>query len=524
MKEIARAKDFTVTDVYHPDREPGYAAWIGFFPGKNGAWYISFEETSKPPNPLPRMTDDEWYSYSYPAGYDKSPYLMEMAIAESRDGLRTWEVISRTPCRYHHSPESYAQMRTADGRFLRFVSEYARLGDDVHPGQVCYRSQDQGKTWVRQPPLHDRRVFSKPQRVKILRDGTMVLAIALFPVYGPDLPRACTYLSGKAPHRIRMCVCWSRDVGRTWSAFVPIFDGQNVTETDFVELASGDLLFINSSLWAVPGRQILYRMDDTFVPSLFERSSTPELVPETVCLADAGLLVGCIRGGGYRVSDDFGVSWQRLEGIPYGNIERHVYQPQIQYLGGGRVACAGHYGGDDPIESKEWENYIMVHTFEIDVLNRREEVTIGVHRDYDQSAARWPNSYTVVLDCGGKPIKDREIEFWYAEKFHPDDFPDSTYGDAKKSKLWGPGSHKSPPEYNYFGRYTVDQMMRLGGTTITGVTDERGTAHIALPHLDTIGYIHHSIKFVVSFNQDGTYPKYRPAQTNVCEFYSVMHR
>jgi hypothetical protein len=47
-----------------------------------------------------------------------------------------------------------------------------------------------------------------------------------------------------------------------------------------------------------------------------------------------------------------------------------------------------------------------------------------------------------------------------------------------------------------------------------------GTAHVAIPRLDAITYIHHDIQLVARFNADRRDPDYKPAQTMQFEFYS----
>jgi len=520
---VARAMNFISRDIYHSVKEPGYVCWVGFFPGDNGKWYISCEEVSRPDMPLPGISKSEWYAVALPAGYDKSHYLMEMLILESNDSLKTWDVISRVPCRYHHSPESYAQAKTKDGDFIRFVSEYSRLGENVHPGEILSISHDYGVTWEKQKPFHDSRIFSRPHRLRTLRDGTLVLAIGLLPKYDADMPRTCVFYDENAINIIQMCICYSFDQGISWSPLIPVFGGQSVSETDFVELPSGDLLFINSSIWQYPGSQLVYRSGNVFIPSYFKKSLTPDLVPETVCITEEGLLVGCLRGGisnrgMYAVSDDLGMTWEPLEGIPYCDLMKsEVYQPFIQYLGNGHIACAGHYGGDDPIDSENrHENFIMPHEFDIRTLNRRQGPDITVKRNYDNTAKRWPNMYTLKLTCGKKPLAGRELAFWYAERFDANDI----CGGEQHDELYCPENN---PEYDARCRHTIDERMKLGGKWIKVTTDENGEARIMLQYLDTVRYIHHSIKFVVRFNYDNADPGYLPIQTCQYEFYSLMY-
>ena len=62
-----------------------------------------------------------------------------------------------------------------------------------------------------------------------------------------------------------MSLYFSYDQGNVWEGPLPIFGGQYVSETDFVELPGGDLLCINNSFFANPGRQRIYRSADAGV-------------------------------------------------------------------------------------------------------------------------------------------------------------------------------------------------------------------------------------------------------------------
>ena len=142
MSEPAvKAVDFESKKVYESAQHPSYTSWVSFFPGEKGQWYLTCEEVTKPEKPLTKATRDQWYGMNLPIGYDKSQYKMEMVILESTDKMKTWKVISRQPCRFHHSAGSFGHARTKDGRFLRFVWSVARqyrfsghCADGSHPG------------------------------------------------------------------------------------------------------------------------------------------------------------------------------------------------------------------------------------------------------------------------------------------------------------------------------------------------------------------------------------------------------
>ena len=482
-----RAVDFESRLVYQPPRDPYYACWVSFFPGEKAQWYLGFEEVSRPAEPLPRSSAQDWYARGLPVGYDKSQYLMEAVLLESRDNLETWQEISRQPYHFQHTVGQFGQARTGDGRFLRFVRSCNALDPDFGaPNEILLESADNGRTWVKQPPFHDPHFVSYPHRLRTLRDGALVLCAPLQRRWGPGRPcptRTCS--SPAAVCEMQMALFFSFDGGRTWTGPLPIYPGQNVSETDFVELADGNLLFLNNSIFSGPGRQFVYRDGDGFTPGPLERVRAGT-VPETVCLLPNGVLVGCMRAGHYHWSDDLGQTWFPLDGIPAA-VSGQVYQPYIQCLDDGRIACAGHFGADDPIRSRRHRNDLYLHLFRLDLAHPTRNTRIAVQRPYDPETSRYPNRYTITLTADGDPIRDAELEFWYAKR--------------------------NEPGYSGFGGLPIEAQMRAGGTALKVKTDADGAAQVALPALDKVTDIHLSYQFVVRFNMDRTDPAHSPAQS-----------
>ena len=469
-----QAIEFESRVVYRSKRPPGYACWVSFFPGEKGQWYISCEEVSRPDPPLPRSSRDDWYEMMLPVGYDKSQYLMEAVILESGDDLATWKEVSRKAYRHRHSVHQFAQARTKDGRFLRFIWSCYSLEPDLVPNEIFYESDDNGKTWKKMPPFHNERFVSYPHRLRTLRDGTLVLCTPLQPRWGKgtDRPvRACS--SPYTVNEMQMNLFFSFDAGRTWDGPLPIYGGMDVSETDFVELPQGDLLFVNNSIFSNPGRQFVYRDGRRFTPGPLERVRAGK-VPETVCLTPDGILVGCMRAGAYSWSDDLGQTWQPLHGAP---TSGEVYQPWIRYLPDGRVACAGHNGSDTPISAgRRGENHINLHLFRLKVLQKTKNARIEVERVFDEKTRTYPNAYRMTLTGEGKPLPDRELQF------------------------------------------------KMGKTIIKVRTDANGSATVALPDKDKITDVHSAYGFVVLFNLDRKDPAYKPVQSQRFSFYAKYYQ
>jgi hypothetical protein len=325
--------------------------------------------------------------------------------------------------------------------------------------------------------------------LRTLRDGTLVLCIPLAHRWGEgtDYPtRTAMRLDVAAD--MQMMLCFSHDEGRTWSGPLPIYGGQNVSETDFVELPDGNLLFFNNSIFANPGRQFVYRDGSAYVPGPLQRVHSGT-VPETVCLTDDGILVGCMRAGAYFWSDDLGQTWEPLQGIP-DTIE--VYQPWIQYLGDGRVACAGHYGADDPVGLRD--QYVSIHTFRVRVARRRADTRLWIERHFDEARAGYLNQYTISLTADGAPLANKELEVWYVGR--------------------------DQPGYDSFAGTPLAERMKLGGRTVRLRTGADGKATLRLPEFDGIADVHTSYQMVVRFNADGLDSDHKPAQLPQVEYYA----
>jgi hypothetical protein len=169
-----------------------------------------------------------------------------------------------------------------------------------------------------------------------------------------------------------------------------------------------------------------------------------------------------------------------------------VYQPWIQHLGGGRIACAGHYGADDPIGGRD--QYITLHTFNVQTLHKTATPKLWIERAFDDAKKNFLNRYTISLTLEGKPLANEPIEIWYVARDQP-----------------GYDSYNSKP---------LAERMKLGGKTVALKTNEKGTAQLDLPEFDNIESIHASYQMVVRFNADHRDARYNSAQLPQLEYYA----
>lgn len=484
------AVDVQRREVYRSAHKPAYTSWVSLFPGHNGEWYISCEEVYATKPPQEKASLDDWYRMGLPDGYDKSHLKMDVVLLESKDRCASWKVISRWPVRFQHSAGSFAGAKTRDGRFLRGVWSCYGLDKSAHPGELLYESRDGGKTWNKLPALLPAHFAAYPHRMKQLRDGTLVLAVPYAEMWGSDaaLPLR-TSMRVNAEAELQMSLFFSRDEGKTWTGPTALFPGHVVSETDFVELKSGDLLAFNNSIFAQPGRQKLFRTPQGFIPGPFLKSFG-QTVPETVTATREGILVGSLRNGGYYWSDDEGENWYPLSGVPHCG-----YQPMIRQLADGRILCAWHRGADDAFEKAN--QFIGIDLFRLKVNRPTLATRLRIERDFDPQANLFLNAYTFTLTTGEKPVPGKTIELWYVSR--------------------------DQPGYDSWCHTPIETRMKQGGKLLKAQTDRTGKAQFRLPEYDNVKNIHLSYQLFARFNADRSDPDYKPAATPQIEFYALHH-
>ena len=412
MMGFARAEDVRVSDAYRAAVRPEHACWVTLWQDTKGAVYLSFVDTRRAPNPTWQPVPlYYWEAMGYPNTYHTSlcnaskHIVYELVVMTSTDSAASWVETGRS-VNTHSWP--YGCWASLDGgrTIIRIeCNDYTAFRPGEKQQAVTLISRDGGKSWARRSTVIEG-YATEPYRLKILRDGTLALLCNYWASYGtPDreLPTRHT----KRPYvRQENAAAFflSNNDGKSWSGPVPVLPGVLAWEPDFVELPSGDLLILNSTVQGGPQvRQYVRRVNQSFVPGpVYDVISGR--VPECLVYTKSGLIVGAVRGGDYTCSNDDGATWYEIEGLPPCG-----YQPSITELRDGRLLCVWHGGGgDEPFGEKDL--WVGTTTFRLEA-NLPEPTRLTLTRQMPRSQTKYINSYVAALTAGSRPLAGKTIDF-----------------------------------------------------------------------------------------------------------------
>ena len=491
---FAEAKDVESHEIYHPAERPGYACWTALWNGPEGSTYLAFAEKRRGLNTLWEPVPlGFWESMNLPVNYHTSfcngsrDVITEMVVLKSGDTGRTWTQTGRSPTAVINI---FAWESLTDGSIIRMVSDdYVAFRPSCQSQLRAEVSGDGGNTWTTRSILMEG-CQTYPYRLKRLGDGTLVLLLEYQAGFGPGRVRRCRHT--KRPYVRReetFALFFSADEGRSWTGPQSAFAGEYAPEADFVELASGDLLFVNSILQAGPQlRQKFHKTERGFVPGpVFDVISG--VSPECLVLTRSGLLLGANRfcqgyggrAGIYTCSNDEGATWYKI-----GSLPRCNYQPRIVELSDGRILCAWHTGADNFFG--ECDQWVGAHTFRLDA-DLPQPTKLSIERETDPEKTKYVNAYTATLTYAGDPLKDREVHFAYHLRYTQD--------------------------------YDQAADPRDRGTVSTSVTDERGRARLDLSELDEHTDPHQSYRVAAWFEPGADARRLAPARSEVYSAYTV---
>lgn len=413
--------------LYRPARRPGFTAWTAAFDYGDGRLGLSFKETLSQPDPgyrPPRLELGEAlgapvsYCSVECGGAGERSYRVYLL---SEDGGRTYRESGRCPL--EEGPFCCAGL--PDGRLVGLTTP-ARdaAGTGCGDGILVRESQDGGSTWETRDVLL-RGCAPYLWRLRRLRDGSLLLLASLYGTpwgLGRPRPTRNTMLPGETYlNKIQTFLLHSRD-GLRYTGPHYVLPGTGAHEYDVAELSDGALLLLAGDVQATPAaRQLVRREGDRFLngPLLpVSRGGPPDPVgnpqggylPETMVCLKGDLLVGARRNKPYSCSADQGDSWFLLAGLPHS-----LYQPCLQVLPDGSLACFGHFGGDAALGQADM--YIAADFFRVE---GRPPAAAELGLERLLAGGQYRNAYAAHLTRDGAPLPGRQVVFRFTPYWNGD--------------------------------------------------------------------------------------------------------
>ena len=476
----ARAVGFQEKQVYHSSEKVGHCAWVQLWREPEGGLRISFSESRTPKEgrkPTP-IDIDRWEVGGMPATYNFSGLISETVYMRSTDEGKSWT-------KSGSGGGAISPVSLPDGRMLglSWASGYPGKAG----GGGLMESTDGGKTWKRvHEIMDDDHYIVYPFVMRLLNDKkTLMVYCPYAPTYGPgkEFPVRNATKPG-VPNAFQGALYWSRDFGKTFVGPITIYPGQSVSETDFVELPSGDLLFMHHKMYTGKcHRQLVRRTKLGYVPEAFERVG--DSMPEMFLRTKDGYLVGASRNGPYLWSDDDGMTWRPVEDAPPCN-----YQPRAMMIEDDTILFCWHKGAD--LAYQEADMWIGQHTFKLEMLNPKMRTKLRLGRVKDEAKRKYIPAFTATLTTeDGKPVAGKPIEFSIAGRY------EAGYANFGGGTPW------------------------VGGKTTTATTNENGVARVDYPEQQKITDIHKSFQLCARFDPERKDGEHLPATTIVWEYYAV---
>lgn len=333
--------------IYHSPQNPGFTSWVGAWTMPDGSLMVSFTQATGPVSGRPQAPQEIQHKLTWPPpghpGYDMTGLDMCNVHLASTDEGKTWQQVSADAFKScMNGVTNEAQTALPDGTLLRGVFGFYLPYDPTLPQTgFLQRSTDGSQTWGNpELPLDPEKYSTWPRRIRVLRDGRIVLLAGITQAPAGSQTRA------EFSAVVEPGLLISSDQGRTWKGPVPAALAEQrggwTEEFDIAELANGDLLTIyrrasDAKRW----QSILKKSDDTWIaqqafPSVLPHSGQPELLA-----ANEGPILH-VATSGIHFTSDGGQTWNQLD------VGGTAYYPRSVQAKEGRIFVFGHVGGDDP--------------------------------------------------------------------------------------------------------------------------------------------------------------------------------
>jgi len=333
--------------IYRSAQKAGFTSWAGAWTMPDGDLMVSFTQATGPLEGRPRAPIDVQKKLAWPpegeSGYDMTGLDLRNVHLRSSDAGKTWKQVSADRFRScMNGVTGEAETALPDGTVLRGVwGFYLPYDRELPKTGYLERSADGTKTWGGPEVLLDPKQYSAwPRRIRVLRDGRLVVLLGVAPV------PAGSHTRTEFASQVEPMLVVSSDNGKTWKGPIPAVPrdqrGGWTEEFDVAELPSGDLLCVfrrarDEKRW----QGLLKKTGETWVaqkagPSVLPHSGQPEL------LATREGPILHVATSGIHWTINAGKTWQQLK------VKGANYYPRAIQAGNGRIFVFGHVGGDDP--------------------------------------------------------------------------------------------------------------------------------------------------------------------------------
>lgn len=413
--EHALAVETTEKEIYRSSDRLGWASWVTTWRDNRNNLYVTYQEIRRGDNPVWEPVPlDFWEAMGLPVGYHETlcngskNLITDIVVLKSTDFGLHWEEISRNAT---NLIASFSWASLPDGKIIRSMcNDYVAW----HPGdkQETWSevSEDGGKSWERQSTIAECHNGSGcPHRLRRLRDGTLVQLISAATSYGPGRERFARHTKRQhVRQEFNVSLYFSEDNGISWDGPCCVLPAILAYEPDFVELPSGDLLILNSTVQGGPQvRQYVRKGPWGWIPGPVH-DVVSGTVPECLVYAQ-GFIIGAVRDGIYTCSDDEGANWHTIAGLPPCG-----YQPFMVELPDNRLFCAWHAGGGDEFFGEK-NLYVGATTFRLEAdLPKLPKLVL--ERELNAEKDRYINSYLATVTKEGHPLSDKTVYFKYKKK------------------------------------------------------------------------------------------------------------
>jgi hypothetical protein len=294
-------------------------------------------------NPAPAEIQRKlnWPPPGIPA-YDMTGLDLRNVHLQSSDQGQTWKPVSADAfksCMNGVSGEAETALK--DGTILRGVfGFYLPYDPDLPQTGFLQRSTDKSATWGKpQVPLDPQRYTTWPRRLRVLRDGRIILLVGVVPAPAGSQTRS------EFSQLVSPMIVVSSDQGQSWQGPISaIPDDQRggwTEEFDAAELSNGDLLCVfrranDAQRW----QGLLKKSNQTWTAGKVQASVLPHSGQPELIATREGPVLHVATTGIHWTTDD-GNSWNKL------SVPGSAYYPRSVQAADHRIFVVGHTGGDD---------------------------------------------------------------------------------------------------------------------------------------------------------------------------------